>query len=156
MQLPVRLEESNSGIVETTISSKVALGWIRYVLSAFGLIGAFATWSRWCWLPNGLNKESKALGLHFFEGWLVFLLLAIVVFFGLYRGYSSLKSGKAAIWTGTISAVICVIFMWRTGFQNATNAAWISLFSAIVVFVFGIICVISAQKLKKNLVKHGV
>jgi|WetSurMetagenome_2_1015567.scaffolds.fasta_scaffold214373_2 hypothetical protein len=145
MQQPDRLEEANTGITEIANISKVPLGWMRYTSSAFSLIGMFATCSRWSWLDIGLNSGKFALGLHFFEGWLVFLALAVASFYGLYKGFERKTCGNTAVITGIFSLITCLVFMVRTGFSNAANAAWISLFCSFVTLAFGIVILITQK-----------
>jgi hypothetical protein len=146
MQQPERLEEVNAGIVETKSISGDSLGLMRYTLSAFSLIGMFATCSRWSWKDIGFEATRFALGLHFFEGWLVFLALAVVSFYGLYKGFKRITCGKAVVITGIFSLITCFVFMFRTGFSSAANAAWISLFCSFITLAFGIVIILSHKK----------
>ncbi len=108
--------------------------WPHYLIFAFCIIGALCTWSRWCWLQNGFWEAPVALGLHFFEGWLVFIFLGLTACFSVLP----LRNGPSAIACligGASSLMLVLIFMIRTGFDQAANAAWFSLTSSVVVVV---------------------
>lgn len=146
MQQPESLDEVNPEIVQVAGVSKESLGWMRIVLFAFSFIGMFATCSRWSWLDIGLNSGKLALGLHFFEGWLVFLALAVVSFFALYKGFDRITCGKISVVTGIFSLITCLVFIVRTGFSSAANAVWISFYCSAITLVFGIILILLQRK----------
>jgi len=110
--------------------------WFHYLIAGFCIIGAFATWSRWCWLPNGMNQAPKALGLHFIEGWLVFLLLGFSAGLMLIRIPENVIVNRVVVVLNTLALALCFEFVFKFGPKEACNALWISLFSAAIALIF--------------------
>lgn len=104
--------------------------WHHYLIVASALFGAASACSRWTWLDNGNNAGMKALGLHFFEGWLVFFLL------GMCAGMALVKPapGRGLVKVMTLGALLALMialeFLFSNGIANACNALWFSISGA--------------------------
>ncbi len=122
---------------------------MRHIVGGLSVLGVVATCSRWSWLDNSFHRTPVPLGLHFFEGWLVFLLLAAVACAAWYRPASTRTASLLFLCMGAAAWIICVLFIASLGISQTADPVWISLSAAVVAFVTGLVLLLCNRKSKE-------
>ncbi len=119
-----------------TVSVKKS--WHHYMIFASALLGAASACSRWLWSDAGFNSGMKALGLHFFEGWLVFILLGMVAGLVMIKPIPSLALIRVIALSALSALALALEFLISKGVEHACNALWLSISGAALASFFSV------------------
>jgi hypothetical protein len=92
----------------------------NYILSSIAFLGLCTTFMPWADVIVGFYAHAVAVGLHFFFGWLVFLVFVSVIGFLLFNKYVKLQEPlamKVPKWGGLVSVGLSFGFMIGRLFQ---------------------------------------
>jgi hypothetical protein len=86
----------------------------NYVLSALAFLGLITTFLPWAEVTVGFFAKATDVGLHFFFGWLIFLVFAGVIGILLFNNYIKLQEAliqKIPLWSALASVGLSVGFI---------------------------------------------
>lgn len=88
-----------------------------YVFAIIAFLGLCTTFLPWADVTVGFFARAQAVGLHFFFGWLVFLVFLGVIVVLLFNKYAKLKEDITAIvpiWSAIIVVALSALFiLWN-------------------------------------------
>jgi hypothetical protein len=105
-----------------------------YILAIIAFLGLCTTFLPWADVVVGFYAQALAVGLHFFFGWLIFLVYLSIIIVLLFNKYTKLKEDIAPnvpFWGGIITVALSALFILWNWFDVQFGVYLCLLFSLI-------------------------